>query len=60
MTAECPHFSQLPRVSLLGANTVIAIFDPKDMAEAVAYLTEARHVAEEVLHLEDGAHAGRW
>jgi hypothetical protein len=40
--------------------TVIAIFDPKDMAEAVAYLTEARHVAGEVLHLEDGAHEGGW
>ena len=34
--------------------------DPKDIAEAVIYLTEAGHVTGEVLHVDDGAHAGRW
>jgi NAD(P)-dependent dehydrogenase (short-subunit alcohol dehydrogenase family) len=33
---------------------------PKDIADAVIYLTEAGHVTGEVLHVDDGAHAGRW
>jgi len=36
------------------------ISDPKDIAEAVVYLTEAGHVTGEVLHVDDGAHVGRW
>jgi NAD(P)-dependent dehydrogenase (short-subunit alcohol dehydrogenase family) len=34
--------------------------EPKDIAEAVMYLTEAGHVTGEVLHVDDGAHVGRW
>jgi NAD(P)-dependent dehydrogenase (short-subunit alcohol dehydrogenase family) len=33
---------------------------PKDIADAVIYLTEAGHVTGEVLHVDDGAHVGRW
>jgi NAD(P)-dependent dehydrogenase (short-subunit alcohol dehydrogenase family) len=36
------------------------ISEPKDIAEAVVYLTEARHVTGEVLHVDGGAHVGRW
>ena len=36
------------------------ITEPKDIAEAVVYLTEASHVTGEVLHVDGGAHAGRW
>jgi hypothetical protein len=36
------------------------ISDAKDIAEAVVYLTEARHVTGEALHVDGGAHAGRW
>ena len=36
------------------------ISEPKDIADAVVYLTEAGHVTGEVLHVDDGAHAGRW
>jgi len=36
------------------------ISSPSDIAEAVVYLTEARHVTGEVLHVDDGAHVGRW
>jgi|SRR5579871_69171 len=36
------------------------ISDPKDIAEAVVYLTEARNVTGEVLHVDGGAHVGRW
>jgi len=36
------------------------ISEAKDIAEAVIYLTEAGHVTGEVLHVDDGAHVGRW
>ena len=37
-----------------------AISDAKDIADAVVYLTEARNVTGEVLHVDGGAHVGRW
>lgn len=37
-----------------------AIADAKDIAEAVVYLTEARYVTGEVLHVDGGAHVGHW
>ena len=36
------------------------ISEAKDIAEAVIYLTEARYVTGEVLHVDGGAHVGRW
>jgi NAD(P)-dependent dehydrogenase (short-subunit alcohol dehydrogenase family) len=36
------------------------ISDAKDIADAVVYLTEARHVTGEVLHVDGGAHVGKW
>jgi NAD(P)-dependent dehydrogenase (short-subunit alcohol dehydrogenase family) len=36
------------------------ISQPRDIAEAVVYLTEASHVTGEVLHVDDGAHVGQW
>jgi len=36
------------------------VSQPKDIADAVVYLTEAAHVTGEVLHVDDGAHVGRW
>ncbi len=36
------------------------ISNPEDIAEAVVYLTEAQHITGEVLHVDDGAHVGRW
>jgi len=36
------------------------VSEPKDIADAVVYLTEAGHVTGEVLHVDDGAHVGRW
>jgi NAD(P)-dependent dehydrogenase (short-subunit alcohol dehydrogenase family) len=36
------------------------VSDPKDIADAVIYLTEANHVTGEVLHVDDGAHVGQW
>jgi len=36
------------------------ISEPKDIADAVLFLTEARFVTGEVLHVDGGAHVGRW
>ena len=37
-----------------------AIADPSDIAEAVIFLAESRYVTGEVLHVDGGAHIGRW
>jgi NAD(P)-dependent dehydrogenase (short-subunit alcohol dehydrogenase family) len=34
--------------------------DVDDVVEAIVYLTEARHVTGEVLHVDAGAHNGKW
>ena len=36
------------------------IADANEIADAVLFLTEARHVTGEVLHVDGGSHAGRW
>ena len=36
------------------------ISDAKDIADAVIFLTEARHITGEVLHVDGGAHNGKW
>jgi enoyl-[acyl-carrier-protein] reductase (NADH) len=32
----------------------------EDIASAVVYLTEAGHITGEVLHVDGGAHFGKW
>jgi NAD(P)-dependent dehydrogenase (short-subunit alcohol dehydrogenase family) len=36
------------------------ISDVSDIVDAIIYLTEARHVTGEVLHVDAGAHNGKW
>ncbi len=36
------------------------ISDADDIVEAIVYLTEARQVTGEVLHVDAGAHNGKW
>jgi NAD(P)-dependent dehydrogenase (short-subunit alcohol dehydrogenase family) len=36
------------------------IADANEIADAVLFLTEARHVTGEVLHVDGGSHVGRW
>lgn len=50
-----PHSGTLKTRTPIGT-----ISDRRDIAEAVAYLTEARHITGEVPHVDDGAHVGRW
>jgi NAD(P)-dependent dehydrogenase (short-subunit alcohol dehydrogenase family) len=49
------HAGNLKSRSAMGT-----ISNPEDIAEAVVYLTEAQHITGEVLHVDDGAHVGRW
>jgi enoyl-[acyl-carrier-protein] reductase (NADH) len=37
-----------------------SISTAEDIASAVVYLTEARQITGEVLHVDGGAHNGKW
>jgi NAD(P)-dependent dehydrogenase (short-subunit alcohol dehydrogenase family) len=45
---------------LKGLSPMGEIPDIADIVDAIVYLTEARHVTGEVLHVDAGAHNGKW
>ena len=49
-----------PHEFLKGLSPMGMISDVDDIVEAIVYLTEARHVTGEVLHVDAGAHNGKW
>src|SRR5262245_29600396 len=57
---DTPLHKNTPRDFMKTLSPTGTICHPKDIADAVVYLTEARHVTGEVLHVDGGAHAGRW
>ena len=57
---DTPLHDKTPRDFMKSLSPMGTITDSKDIAEAVLYLTEARHVTGEVLHVDGGAHSGRW
>src|ERR1700677_4397425 len=57
---DTPLHKNDPKDFLRSLSPMGTISDPKDIAEAVVYLTEAGHVTGEVLHVDGGAHVGRW
>jgi NAD(P)-dependent dehydrogenase (short-subunit alcohol dehydrogenase family) len=57
---DTPLHSKDPKEVMKSLSPMGAISEPEDIAEAVVYLTEARYVTGEVLHVDGGAHAGRW
>jgi len=57
---DTPLHEDGPKNFLKTLSPMGTISEPKDIADAVVYLTEARHVTGEVLHVDGGAHAGRW
>jgi len=59
-TVATPLHKDSPMDALKSRSPMGTISSPSDIAEAVVYLTEARHVTGEVLHVDDGAHVGRW
>jgi NAD(P)-dependent dehydrogenase (short-subunit alcohol dehydrogenase family) len=49
-----------PKGSLEDRTPMGTLSEPNDIAEAVIYLLESVHITGEVLHVDDGAHLGRW
>ena len=52
-----PSFGRVPAHPLSPMGTVS---DVTDIVDAVVYLTEGRQVTGEVLHVDGGAHSGKW
>ena len=57
---DTPMHTDHPHEFLKGLSPMGMISDVDDIVEAIVYLTEARHVTGEVLHVDAGAHNGKW
>ncbi|HUE44161.1 MAG TPA: SDR family oxidoreductase [Candidatus Sulfotelmatobacter sp.] len=57
---DTPLHKDNPKDFLKTLSPMGTISDVQDIADAVVYLTEARQVTGEVLHVDGGAHSGRW
>ena len=59
-TVDTPLHTKTPKDFMKSLSPMGTVSEAKDIADAVIYLTEARNVTGEVLHVDGGAHAGRW
>ncbi|HWO32754.1 MAG TPA: SDR family oxidoreductase, partial [Candidatus Acidoferrum sp.] len=59
-TVDTPLHKDNPKDFLKTLSPMGTISDVKDIVEAVVYLTEARQGTGEVLHVDGGAHSGKW
>ncbi len=59
-TVDTPLHKNNPKDIMRTLSPMGTITEPKDIADAVIYLAEASHVTGEVLHVDGGAHVGRW
>jgi NAD(P)-dependent dehydrogenase (short-subunit alcohol dehydrogenase family) len=57
---DTPLNADNPKDFLKTLSPMGTISESKDIANAVIYLTEARHVTGAVLHVDGGMHTGRW
>jgi len=57
---DTPMHERDDRAHLRTLSPMGTISEAKDIADAVIYLTQARYVTGEVLHVDGGAHAGQW
>jgi NAD(P)-dependent dehydrogenase (short-subunit alcohol dehydrogenase family) len=57
---DTPLHERTPREQMRSHSPMGTISDAKDIADAVVFLAEARHITGEVLHVDGGAHIGRW
>ena len=57
---DTPMHKDNPKDFLKTLAPMGTISDVKDIVDAVVYLTEARQITGEVLHVDDGAHSGKW
>jgi len=55
-----PLTNGFPQEFLRSLSPMGEVASPEDIAEAVWYLTEARQVTGEVLHVDGGSHLGHW
>jgi NAD(P)-dependent dehydrogenase (short-subunit alcohol dehydrogenase family) len=59
-TVDTPLHKDDPKESLKNLQPMGQIVTVRDVVDAVLYLVGARQVTGEVLHVDGGAHAGRW
>ena len=59
-TVDTPLHANDPKDSLRSQAPMGTISSVEDIASAVVYLTEARQITGEVLHVDGGAHLGKW
>lgn len=57
---DTPLHEKNPKEFLKTLSPMGTISDVSDIVDAVVYLTEARQVTGEVLHVDGGAHSSRW
>jgi NAD(P)-dependent dehydrogenase (short-subunit alcohol dehydrogenase family) len=57
---DTPLHEGAPSDQMKDSSPMGTISAPADIAEAVVYLAEVRHITGEVLHVDGGAHIGRW
>jgi len=57
---DTPMHKNDPKDLLKKLQPMGQIADVKDIVDAIVYLTEARQVTGEVLHVDGGAHVGKW
>ncbi len=57
---DTPMHEHDPKDFLKSLSPLGRVSDIQDIADAVLYLTEARSVTGEVLHVDGGAHVGKW
>jgi NAD(P)-dependent dehydrogenase (short-subunit alcohol dehydrogenase family) len=57
---DTPLHTKTPRDFMKTLSPMGTIADSKDIADAVVFVAEARHITGEVLHVDGGAHAGSW
>ncbi len=57
---ETPLNAQRPREFLIARSPMGIVSAPQEIAEAVLFLAEALSITGEILHVDGGAHSGRW
>lgn len=57
---DTPMHANNPKDFLRTLSPLGQIASSKDIAEGVFYLTEASQITGEILHVDGGAHLGRW
>jgi len=57
---DTPLHKNNPKEFLKTLSPMGTISSSEDIASAVVYLTESRHITGEVLHVDGGAHNGKW